>query len=137
MKLNLWPKHHNYTQNISYSLATQNLPLSPYSGALELQFAHGPFYTFVALALMVIYQLESLNLNDYNLTSNKKKNRSFEIFLTATPMKLHHFLYTKIHQQQSKPQYTMKSYPIQLQNELQPFKTLLYHIWGFIKPKHK
>ena len=137
MKLNLRPKHHNYTQNRAYLLATQNLPLSPYSGALELQFAPGPFYTFVSLALMILYQLESLNLDDYNLTYSQNKNKVFENFLTATHLKLPHFLYTKIHQQQSKPQYTMKSYPIKPQNKLQPFKTLLYHIWVFIKPKHK
>ena len=31
------------------------------------KFAHSPFYTFVALSLMVLYQLESLHLDDYNL----------------------------------------------------------------------
>ena len=30
------------------------------------KFAPSPFYKFVALALMVLYQLESLNLDDYN-----------------------------------------------------------------------
>ena len=75
MKLNLWPKHNNYTQNRAYLSATRNTPLSPYSGALELQFVPSSFYTFVALALMVLYQLESLNLDDYNLTYSKTKTR--------------------------------------------------------------
>ena len=44
------------------------------------QFAPSPFYTFVALALMVLYQLESLNLDDYNLTYSQNKNRGFENF---------------------------------------------------------
>ena len=136
MKLNLRPKHHNYTPKQSIPISSRNSPLSPYSGALELQFSPSPFYTFIVLDLMVLYQLESLNLDDYNLTYNKNKNRGFEKKkLTTTPLKLHHFLYTKIHQLQSKPPYTMTSYPIQPQNELQFFKTLLYHIWGFIKPK--
>ena len=50
---------------------------------------------------MVFYQLESLNLDDYNLTYSQNKNKGFENKLTATPLKLYHFLYTKIPQNQS------------------------------------
>ena len=78
-----------------------NSPTSPHSGALELQFAPGTFYKFVSLALMVLYQFQSLNLDDNNLPYIQNKNRSFEKILTATPLKLHHFLYTKIPQNQS------------------------------------
>ena len=52
-----------------------------------LQFASGPFYTFVALSLMVLYQLESLHLNDYNLTYSQNKNMGFDKFLTAFYLK--------------------------------------------------
>ena len=50
-------------------------PFSPYLEALELQFSLGPFYTFVFLSLMVLYQLESIHLDDYNLIYSQKKNR--------------------------------------------------------------
>ena len=57
------------------------LTFSPYLGALELQFALGPFYTFLALSLMVLYQLESIHLDDSNLIYSQNKNRGFiEIF---------------------------------------------------------
>ena len=55
-----------------------NPPLSPYSGALVVQFDLCPFYIFVALSLMVLYQLESLHLDDYNLIYSQKKNRGFD-----------------------------------------------------------
>ena len=56
-------------------------PFSPYLGALELQFALGPFYKFVALSLMVLYQLESIHLDDNNLI------QGFYQFLTVFPLK--------------------------------------------------
>ena len=83
MKLHLWPKHYNYTQNRAKSVSYTSSPLSPYLGALELQFALGPFYTFVALSLMVLYQLESSHLDDSNLIYNQNKNRDFTEILTA------------------------------------------------------
>ena len=52
-------------------------PFSSYLGALELQFALSPFYTFVDLSLMVLYQLESIDLDDYNLIYIQNKNRGF------------------------------------------------------------
>ena len=66
-----------------------NSPLSSYSGDLVLQFAPCPFYTFVALSPIVLYQLESLNLDDYNLTYSQNKNRGFNIFLIAFPFYKH------------------------------------------------
>ena len=60
-------------------------PFSPYLGALELQFALGPFYKFVALSLMVFYQLES-NLDDSKLIYKQNKNRGFTKNLTAFPL---------------------------------------------------
>ena len=52
-------------------------PLSPYLGALEIQFASSPFSTFVSLSLMVLYQFESLHLDDYNLIYSQNKNMGF------------------------------------------------------------
>ena len=86
MKLQLWPKHYNHTQNIAKSVSYTSSPFSPYLGALELQFALGPFYTFVALSLMVLYQLESIHLDNYNLIYSQNKNRGFTEFLTAFPL---------------------------------------------------
>ena len=51
-------------------------------GALELQFALGPFYTFVAKSLMVLYQLESIHFDDSNLIYSQNKNRGFTEILT-------------------------------------------------------
>ena len=63
---------------------------SPYLGALELQFALSPFYTFVALYRMVLYQLKSIELNDYILIYGQNKNRGFTKILTAIPLKTQH-----------------------------------------------
>ena len=80
-----------------------NSHLSKYSGALVLQFAPGPFYIFLALSLMVLYDLESLLFDDYNLTYRKNKKRGVDKFLTAFPLKTQHFPFTNIPQNQSKP----------------------------------
>ena len=61
-------------------------PFSPYFGALEIQFALGPFYKFVALSLMVLYQLESIHLDDSSLIYSQNKNRGFTEILTAFPL---------------------------------------------------
>ena len=55
-----------------------------------LQFALGPFYTFVALSLMVLYQLESIHLDDSNLIYGQNKTRGFTKILTAIPLKTQH-----------------------------------------------
>ena len=117
----------------SIPVCYQNSHLSPYLGALEQQFAPSPLYKFLSLAPMVLYQLESLNLDDYNLTYSQNKNRVLKFFLTATLLKLHHFLYTKISQKQSKPIKTMKN-NLKL-NENHP-RTLYTNLWFFSKPKH-
>ena len=59
------------------------------------KFAPGPFYTFIALYLMVLYRLESLHLVDYNLIYSQNKNMGFDKFLTAFPLKTNHFPFYK------------------------------------------
>ena len=86
MKLHLWPKHYNHTQNRAKSLSYTNSPFNPYLGALEIHFAFDYFYIFVALSLMVLYQLESIHLNNYNLIYSQNKNRGFTEILTAFPL---------------------------------------------------
>ena len=86
MKLHLWPKHYNHTQNRAKSVSYTSSPFSPYLGALELQFALGPFYTFVALSIMILYQLESIHLDDSNLIYSQNKNRGFTEIFTAFPL---------------------------------------------------
>ena len=83
-------------------------PLSPYLGALELQLALGPIYKFVSLSLMVIYQLESLHLDDYNLIYSQNKNIVFFYkILTTFPLKTQHFPFlqtlNKTNSNQSQP----------------------------------
>ena len=90
MKLHLWSKLYNHTQNRAKSVSYTSSPFSPYLGALEIQFALGPFYIFVALSLMVLYQLESINMDDSNLIYSKNKNMGFTKILTAIPLKTQH-----------------------------------------------
>ena len=108
--LNLDEWNSTYGQNTITTPKTEhtselpNSHLSPYSGALEIQFAPGPFYTFVSLSLMVLYQFESLHLDDYNLIYSQNKNRGFDKILTAFPLKTQHFsLFTNILPNQSQP----------------------------------
>ena len=89
MNLHLWPKHYNHTQNRAKSVSYTSSPFSPYLRALELQFALFPLYTFVSLSLIVLYQLESIHLDNYNLIYSRNKNRVFTeifFFLTAFPL---------------------------------------------------
>ena len=65
-------------------------PLSPYLRALELQFDLGPFYTFLSLSLMVLYELKSIHLDDSNLIYSQNKNRGFTTILTVIPLKTQH-----------------------------------------------
>ena len=79
-------------------------PLSPYFGALEIQFAPGTFYKFVSLSLMVIYQLESLHLDDYNLIYSQNKNRCLlQNFDNISFENSTFSLFTNTTQNQSKP----------------------------------
>ena len=97
-------------------------PLSPYLRVLELQFAPSPFYTFVYLSFMVLYQLESLHLDDYNLIYSKNKNMSFYKILTAFPLKTQHFPFLqtlyKTNPNQSQPK---------IQNNLNTISKLIYN----------
>ena len=103
------------TQFESLKLLNHSL-LSLYLGALDLQFASGPFYTFVDVSLMVIYQFESLHLDDYNLIFIQNKNNDLDKILTAFPLKTQHFPFTNITQNQSNQQYSSKLNPTQPQN---------------------
>ena len=87
---------------------------------------------------MVLYQLESLHLDDYNLIYSQNKNRGFFLqnldsisFENSTffPFYKH---YTKpIPTNNTKqPQHNPKTH-------LQQKKTLFIHIWGFPQLKHK
>ena len=120
MKLILWPKHHNYSQNRAYPRVTKNSPLSPFSGALLLQFAPGTFHKFISLYLMVLYQLESIHLIDYNLIYSQNKNRGFDKFLIAFPLKTKHF-----------PFYKHSSKPIQTNTKihLQPIQNTFIQVF--------
>ena len=86
MKLHLWKQFYNHTQNRAKSVSYMTSPFIQNFGALELQFALGPFYTFVALYLMVLYQLESIYFYYYNLIYSQNKNRVFTEILTAFPL---------------------------------------------------
>ena len=86
MKLYLWQKHYNHTQNRAKSVSYTISPFSPYLGALELHFALGPFYTFLSLYPMVIYHLESIHLDNFNLIYSQKKNKGFTEILIAFPL---------------------------------------------------
>ena len=102
-------------------------PLSPYLGAIELQFALGPFYTFVSLSLMVLYQLELLHLDDYNLIYGQNKNKGFYKILTTFPLKTQHSPFFFFYNHSSKP--------------IQPIKTIQNNLKNqqgiYPKPHHK
>ena len=84
---------------------------------------------------MFLYQLESLNLDDYNLIHSQNKNKVFEKNLTATPLKPHHFLYTKISQNQSKPikkiKHNLEQPPKLVYNQ---YKHFIQKFCGFHQP---
>ena len=62
---------------------------------------------------MVLYQLESLNLVDYNLIYSQNKNRVFDKFLTAFPLKTKHFpFYKHFSKPISKPIYNQYKTPL-------------------------
>ena len=103
-----------------------------------LYFATSPFYTFVSLALLVLYQFESLHFDDYNLTYSKNKNMSFLNFLTATPLKTQHFPFynhsNKPIQTNTNQQYSSKlnpTQPKQVEMSGSLDKPLFFSISGF------
>ena len=115
-------------------------PLSPYLGGLELQFSPGPFYKFVALSLMVLYQLESFHLDNYNLIYIQNKNRGFfQNFDNISFENSTFSLFTNTTQNQSKtiPTNNTKKPQKNPKTHLQQKKTLFIHIWGFPQLKHK
>ena len=115
---------------MSYSIS----PLRPYLGALELHFSPGPFYTFVALSPMVLYQLESLHLDDYNLIYSQHKNRGFLQNFDSISFENSTFsLFTNTIQNQSKPIPTNNTKQPQhnLKTHLQPKQNYFYPHLGF------
>ena len=90
---------------------------------------------------MVLYQLESLHLDDYNLIYSQNKNMVFFYkILTAFPLKTQHFPFLqtlhKTNPNQSQPtiQNNLNTIPKLIYNQN---KTLFIHIWGFPQLKHK
>ena len=109
-------------------------PLSPYLGALELQFAPRLFYTFVYLSLMVLYQLESLHLDDYNLIYSQKKNRGFLQNFDSISFENSTFsLFANTTQNQSKPIPTNNTKKLQHnpKTHLKPKQNSFYPHLGF------
>ena len=93
-----------------------------------VKFALGPFYKFVSLSIMVIYQLESLHLYDYNLIYSQNKNRGFNKILTAFPLKTQH---SPFYNHSSKPIKTNQNNTKQPQTELKPYKNNFIPHLGF------
>ena len=112
-------------------------PLRPYSGGLELQFSLGPFYIFIFLYVMVLYQLESLHLDDYNLIYSQNKNKGFDKILTAFLLKTQHCPFTNITQNQSNQQYSSKLNPTQPQNSFTTKTKLFLSIFGVFPNSNK
>ena len=111
--------------------------LSPYLGALEIKFTPGPLYTFVSLYLMVLYQFESLPLDDYNLIYSQNKNMVFLQNFDSISFENSTFsLFKNTTQNQSQPtiQNNLNTIPKLIYNQN---KTLFIHIWGFPQIKHK
>ena len=111
-----------------------NSPLSPYSGALVVQFSIGPFYKFVAISLMVLYQLESLHLDDYNLIYSQNKKRGYDKILTKFPLKTKHLSFynhsSKPIQTNTNQQYSSKLNPTQSQNSFTTKTKLFLSTFG-------
>ena len=102
MKLNLGQNTTN-TPKTEHARELPKLTLKPIFGSLIATICSGLFFTFVVISLMVLYQFESLHLDDYNLIYSQNKNKGFDKFFTAFPLKTQHFPFTNIPQNQSKP----------------------------------
>ena len=79
---------------------------------------------------MVLYQLESLHLDDYNLIYSQNKNMGLVKILTAFPLKTQHFPFTNITQNQSNQQYSSKLKPTQPQNSFATKTKLFLSTFG-------
>ena len=99
-----------------------------------VQFSFGPFYTFVALSLMVLYQLESIHLDDYNLIYIQNNNKGFDKILTTFPLKTKHFSFynhsSKPIQTNTNQQYFSKLNPTQPQNSFTTRTKLFLSTFG-------
>ena len=76
---------------------------------------------------MVLYQLESLNLDDHNLTYSQNKNRGFDKILTAFPLKTKHFSFYKHYRKPIQPTILFKN---QLQNSFKTKTKLFLSTFG-------
>ena len=108
-------------------------PFSPYLGTLEIQFSLGPFYKFVALYLMVLYQLESIHLDDSNLIYSQNKNRGFTEILTAFPLLYNMILMPSIQIQCLIPQFHKSLTNFNISYKIQ-HQTLTIHSLDFSNP---
>ena len=98
-------------------------PFSPYLGALKLQFALGTFYKFVALSLMVLYELESIHLDDSNLIYSQNKNKGFYKNFDSIPFKNPTFSFLQLFHNTS-----ISLIPNQFQHIIQMhYQTLTHH----------
>ena len=96
-----------------------------------LQFAPAPFYTFVVISLMVLYQFESIHLDDYNLTYSQNKNRGFDSISFENPTFPFYKHSSKPIQTNTNQQYSSKLNPKQPLTQLQPIQTPLTQRLGF------
>ena len=121
----------------------QSIPVSypkltfiPIFGSLGATVCSNHFYKFVALALMVLYQLESLNLDHYNLTYSQNKNRVFKKKIDSNSFETSPFhLYKKFlktNPNQSKQPNTTESNPQNLFTT--NTNTFIQNFWGFHQP---
>ena len=72
---------------------------------------------------MVLYQLQSLHLDDYNLTYSQNKNKGFDKILAAFPLKTTHFSFYKHYTKPIQPTILFKT---QLQNSFTTKKKKLF-----------
>ena len=102
MKRILLPKHHNYTQT-GHTRELPELTFKPIFGSLSVTICSWSLIYICSPISYGSYQMESLHLDDYNLTYSQNKNRGFDKILTAFHFKTQHFPFTNIPQNQSKP----------------------------------
>ena len=101
-------------------------PLSPYLGALELQFSPSIFYIVLYLSLMVLHQLESPHFDDFNLIYSQNKNRGFDSIFFKNPTSLLQTLHKTNptnNNLQNSTQYNPKTHLQPKQNSFYP------HLW--------
>ena len=112
------------------------LTFKPIFRSLRATICFGPFYKFVAPDLVVIYQLKSLYLDDYNLTYSQNKNKVFEKKINSNSFETSPF---PLYKNFSKPIQTNQNNQTQLRATpktcLQPIQTPSSKKFGvFINP---